>query len=176
MTEIRFSSDLEKAVVRAPSLKTRIEIVTALFPELDLIRFGKASRSAYYDPRSGTIRLTTRSSTYVIGHEITHLLQDERFLPQGVIPYPKGERSCDLFLFARSPYLVADVWDTRDHSYLGKCLNLTGLRDGFTKVEGQQMIHEVCAEAVKKREDGKRDYIQWAENAINERIMIFRYP
>ncbi len=170
MTEISFSSELEKTALRTPSLKSRIEIVTAFFPELDLIRFGKASRSAYYDPRSGTIRLTGHSSTYVIGHEITHLLQDGRFLPADVIPYPKGERSCDLYLFARSPYLVADIWDTRDHSYLGKGLHLARLRDNFTKAEGQQMIHEVCAEAVKKREMGKRDYIQWAERAINERI------
>ena len=170
MTEIRFSSELEKTTVRLPSLKSRIEIVTAFFPELERISFGKASRSAYYDPRSGTIRLTCHSSIYVIGHEITHLLQDGRFLPADVIPYPKGELSCDLFLFARSPYLVADIWETKDHCYLGKGLHLTRLRDNFTKAEGQQLIHEVCAEAVKKRNTGKRDYIRWAEHTINERI------
>ncbi|WP_424357230.1 hypothetical protein [Methanocella sp. MCL-LM] len=170
MTEICYSGELEKLLTRTPSLRTRIEIVTAFFPELDLIRFGRASKSAYYDPRSGTIRLTGRSSPYVIGHEITHLMQDGKFLPGGITPYPKGERSCDLYLFARSPFLVADVWDARDSCYLGKGFRTARLRDRFTKAEGQQMLHDVCVEAIRLREGGKRDYISWAEQAIAERI------
>lgn len=170
MTEIRYSAELLKAFTRSPSLLSKIEIVTAFFPELDTVRFGKASRSAYYDPRSGTVRLTGRSSPYVIGHEITHLMQDGKFLPAGITPYPKGERSCDLYLFARSPFLVADVWEARDSCYLGKGFRIAGLRDRFTKADGQQMLHDVCAEALELRVAGRRDYIKWAEHTINERI------
>jgi hypothetical protein len=170
VAEVRYSAELAKTLERTPSLRARIEIVSAFFPELETIRFGRASKSAYYDPRSGTIRLTGRSSAYVIGHEITHLMQDGKFLPQDVMPYPKGERSCDLYLFARSPCLVADVWESRDCSYLGKKIQVAALRERFTKAEGQQMLHEVCAEAIQHRAAGKRDYIQWAERTINERI------
>lgn len=170
MTEIRYSSELAKLFDRTPALRPRIDIVTAFFPELDVVRFGRASRSAYYDPRSGTIRLTSRSSPYVIAHEITHLLQDGRFLPASVEPYPKGELSCDLHVFARSPCLVADVWEAKDSCYLGKRIRMAELRDRFSKAEGQQLLHEVCAEAIRLRAAGKRDYIRWAERTANERI------
>lgn len=170
MTEVRYSAELAKTFERTPALRARIEIVSGFFPELETIRFGRASRSAYYDPRSGTIRLTGRSSAYVIGHEITHLMQDGKYLPPGITPYPKGERSCDLYLFARSPCLVADVWDAGDYSYLGKRIQVAWLRERFSKTEGQQLLHDVCAEAIQRRAAGKRDYIQWAECTINERI------
>lgn len=170
MTDLVYSRELAKKLERARSLQLRIEMVSAFFPELPEIRFGRASRSAYYDPRSGTVRLTGSSSTYVIGHEITHLLQDGRYLPAGLSPYPKGELSCDVFLFARSPYLVADFWEARDTSYLGRRLRVADLRAHFTRAGGQQLIHEACAEAVRLRAAGKRGYIRWAEEEINDRV------
>lgn len=169
MTDLTYSRDLAEYFFRNTAIKERIEHVVRFFPELERVRFGKASRSSYYDPRSGTIRVTGKASMYVIGHEITHLMQDGKFSGQEVA-YPKGERSCDLYLFARSPDLVMDVWEVYDTSYMGGKIRTVDLRLFYDKPSGQRMIHEVCAGAIRLKGEGKRDYIRWAEKEINRRI------
>ena len=168
MARIVYSRELQKLLIKRPALKARIETVTNdHFPEIREARFGRASRSAYYDFRTGTVRVSGSCSVYVIGHELVHYLQDARHFDGPA--YPSGERSCDLFLFARSPELVADVWDG-DASYLLKGVRGRALAKCFTKLEGQQMIHDVCAEAVRLRSAGKHSYIKWAEQAIDREI------
>ncbi len=44
------------------------------------------------------------------------------------------------------------------------------LKAHFSRPDGQHMVHEVCAEAVRLRTAGKRDYIRWAEDEIDVRI------
>mgnify|MGYP005831976205 CR=1 FL=1 len=172
MTDIRYSCELLKLFHRSPDLKERIELVVrGYFNDLDHVRFGRASKSAYYDPRGHTVRLTGGSSIYVIGHEITHFLQDKYNFPDGIARYPKGELACDLFLFARSPDLVADVWDWGDSSYLGKEIGEYRLKKYYGMKEGRAMVHEVCSMAVARRDEGNRNYISWAENEIKRRIM-----
>jgi hypothetical protein len=169
MASIYFSSELQALMAKRPTLKPRIEhTVNGFFPEIGEARFGRASRSAYYDYRSGTIRVNSGSSVYVIGHELVHFMQDPRHYP-GPVTYPSGERSCDLFLFARDPALVADVWDG-DASYLLRGATARALKTHFTRPAGQRLVHEVCAEAVRLRGAGKRDYIKWAELEIASRI------
>lgn len=175
MAEIIFSRELQKLFVRRPALKLRIERVTnGHFPEITRARFGRASRGAYYDFRTGTVRVNGGSSRYVIGHELVHFLQDGRHCAGPALP--AGERSCDVFLFARSPSLVADVWGGDgdasgvDASYLLRGATGRALAARFTRAEGQALVHEVCASAVRLRGDGQRNYIQWAEGEIGARV------
>jgi hypothetical protein len=169
MAEIVYSRALQELMLRRPALQERIErVVRGFFPEVEGARFGRASRSAYYDPRAGVIRLNSGCSDYVIGHELMHYLQDRRHCPGGA-HYPGGERAADLFLFARSPALVADVWDG-DASYLLRGATGRALAARFAKADGQLAVHEVCVEAVRLRGAGKRDYIRWAERELAARL------
>lgn len=169
MATIYYSSGLQALMARRPALKPRIErTVNSYFPDIKEARFGRASRSAYYDFRSGTIRVNSGSSVYVIGHELVHLMQDPLHY-HGPVRYPSGERSCDLFLFARSPALVADIRGG-DTSYLLRGATARALKAYLSRPEGQRLVHEVCAEAVCLRASGKRDYIKWAELEIASRI------
>jgi len=179
MAEIVYSRELQKLMAGRPALKRRIEQVTnGYFPEITRARFGRASRRAYYDFRTGTVRVNSGSSRYVIGHELVHLMQDGHHYDGkhcGGLALPAGERSCDVFLFARSPALVADVWAGTDAPGGDGCYLLRGamgraLAARFPKAEGQLMVHEVCARAVRLRAAGQRNYILWAEREIGARI------
>jgi hypothetical protein len=167
--DVHYTKDLKGLFAKVPSLKARIEYVLWFFPEIEGIKFGRASRSAYYDAGTGTVRLTRSSSHYVIGHEVTHFLQDEGHFTGKTLP--KGERQCDLFLFARSPALVADFWKAKDSSYIGWALNVGQLKQHFSREEGQAMIFEVCREAVALYIERPSHYISWAEKRINENIL-----
>lgn len=168
MASVHYTKDLLELFVKAPALKERIEYTLWFFPEVTNIKFGRASRSAYYDAGTGTVRLTKSSSVYVIGHEITHFLQDDRHFNGKTLP--KGERQCDLFVFARSPALVADFWKARDSSYIGMALDVHALTARFSREEGQAMLFDVCREAVAMYKQGPSHYISWAEKRINENI------
>jgi len=168
MTEIYYTPPLLQLMARRPALKPRLEeVVGDHFPELPAARFGRAARGAYYDPSSDTVRVNSGSTAYVIGHELMHALQHCR--RPGAARYPMGERSADLFLFARSPDLVADVWGLREPSYLLRAVLLRWLRQ-LEPAEGRRLVHEACAEAVRLRAAGRHDYICWAENEIEARI------
>ncbi len=154
--------------MKRPALRDRIEAVTnGHFPEITRARFGRASRSAYYDFRTGTVRVNSGCSVYVIGHELVHLMQDARHFDGTTLP--SGERSCDLFLFARSPALVADLWDG-DASYLLRGSRGRMLTARLPREAGQLLVHEVCAEAMRLRSAGERNYIRWAEREIDARL------
>jgi len=169
MTGIHYTKGLQELFVKAPALKKRIEYTLWFFPEIESIKFGRASRRAYYDAGTGTVRLTRSSSVYVIGHETTHFLQDERHFNGKTLP--KGERQCDLFLFARSPALVIDLWNTKDCSYMGWALKTELLKEHFFREEGQAMVFEVCRAAVAMHKEGPSHYISWAEKQINKKIV-----
>lgn len=166
MTVIHYTPSLLELFEKSPSLRGRIEHVTAnYYPDIGSVKFGRASKRAYYDPNSGTVRLTAKCSEYVIGHELTHHLQHT------VDGFPGGEISCDLFTFARGSELVPDFWEGRDASYLGNELMLSLLRERFTRATGRAMIHEVCKEALERRAAGRRNYIQWTKDTINRKVM-----
>jgi hypothetical protein len=168
VASIHYTKDLQELFVKVPALKERIEYALWFFPEVTNIKFGRASRSAYYDGGTGTVRLTRSSSHYVIGHEVTHFLQDEAHFNGKTLP--RGERQCDLFLFARSPALVADFWRAKDSSYIGWSLDVGQLTRLYSREEGQAMIFEVCREAVARYNRGPCHYVSWAEKRINENI------
>ncbi len=169
MPDVHYTKDLQELFAKAPALRQRIEYTLWFFPEVKNIKFGRASRSAYYDAGTGTVRLTRSSSHYVIGHEVTHFLQDGAHFDGKTLP--NGERQCDLFLFARSPALVADFWKAKDNSYIGWALDVEKLTRLYSREEGQAMIFEVCKEAVAMYNRGPCHYISWAEKRINERVM-----
>ncbi len=168
MTSVHYTRDLLELLAKAPALRERIEYTMWFFPEIEQVKIGRASKSAYYDGGTGTVRLTKNCSHYVIGHELTHYLQDDMHFNGKTLP--KGERQCDLFVFARSPALVADFWNAKDSSYIGWSLNVDQLTRLYSKVEGQAMIFEICKEAVAMYRERPSHYISWAEKRINEKI------
>ena len=68
MAGIHYTRDLKELLPKAPELQRRIEYTLEFFPEVEDLKLGRASRRAYYDAGSGTVRLTRGSSIYVIGH------------------------------------------------------------------------------------------------------------
>jgi hypothetical protein len=83
----------------------------------------------------------------------------ERTLPEFkhlyITPLPKGEKSCDLYVFARHPNLV---WKS--------CYLDCKLPDP-TVEENRIAVHELAKEAIIKRAEGMRHYIKWFENEVN---------
>jgi hypothetical protein len=57
--------------------------------------------SGYAISKTNTIRLSLDVSYYLIGHELTHLLQGKASEAFGGRKIPDGERACDVFTIAR---------------------------------------------------------------------------
>jgi hypothetical protein len=133
------------------------------FPELDGITVkvgitinadGKADllgRAVFFRSRN--------VSYYVIGHELTHLLQEIQGLP-------KSERSCDIFTMARTP-LFCD--ESPNYVKVPKEM----LDDNrFILQHYREFIHKTAKSAAALRRAGKKFYISWFENTLNEAIRI----
>ena len=82
---------------------------------------------------------------HTVAHELMHLAQGNG---NGI---PHGERACDVYTNALGE-------DVCDHSYYIK-----------THSASPELIHQVCKEAVEKRNAGLRNYISWAEDEMKAR-------
>jgi hypothetical protein len=87
-----------------------------------------------------------------IAHELVHLLQD-----RDGFDIPQGERSCDLWVCARSPDLLDDK-----PNYLKLPLSREDLACGFTR----NIVHLTAKKALEQRANGNRRYIKWFEDEI----------
>lgn len=136
--------------------EARILEVLEHFPEMNIDRFSRL-KVGFTEAYGGNaindggfyIRLAAGSDRYTIAHELTHHLQFAGLIPD-------GEKSCDLFTFARHisfcdgypcylqlPIPVRAEWGT-----------------------WSVIAHEMAVEALRRRDVGLRTYIQWWEHTM----------
>ncbi|UCE39123.1 MAG: hypothetical protein JSW00_07875 [Thermoplasmata archaeon] len=94
-------------------------------------------------------------SYYVIGHELTHLLQEAGDVP-------KGERSCDIYTMARELKFCDEA-----PNYVKVPKRLLDDR-GFIRKEYRGLVHETAKTALIMKNMGKKRYISWFERNLVE--------
>ena len=122
------------------------------FPELqgESIAVGYTKRYGEADIHRLLIRLNPRKlSYYVIGHELTHLVQGMKDR-LGDHAIPKGEIACDIWTIARS-----DLFLDEPPGYLD-----VGRRVLLDWKLHRDRVRNLCIEAIEKRKI-RRTYIQW---------------
>ncbi len=137
----------------------RLDEARNSFPELEgqTVKVGiTINVDGKADTKSKAVYFKSRNvSYYVIGHELTHLLQE-----MGKVP--KGERSCDIYTLARR----IDFCDEAP-TYVKVPRRLLDER-GFIRKEFRGMVHETAKTAVTMRELGRRNYISWFEKTLED--------
>jgi hypothetical protein len=135
----------------------KLDIARSLFPELKgrTITVGVSLRAAGLAcTERWSIWFKSRNvSFYVIGHELTHLLQGGRGVPD-------GEKSCDVYTMARS-----DVFCDQAPDYLKLPASVV-THTGWVRVGRRYMLHHLAKEAISQRDKGKRNYIKWFEAEV----------
>ncbi|HIA14357.1 MAG TPA: hypothetical protein EYN74_05645 [Nitrospirales bacterium] len=133
-------------------LETMLRDAIRHFPELhgESISVGYTKRLGEAEIRRLLIRLNPRKlSYYVIGHELTHLVQGlkDRLGDHAI---PKGEIACDIWTIARS-----DLFLDEPPGYLD-----VGRRVLLNWTSHRNRVRSLCIEAIEKRKI-RRTYIQW---------------
>ncbi len=133
-------------------LERMLQDAVSHFPEFQGkgIFVGYTKRYGEADSCRLLIRLNPRKlSYYVIGHELTHLVQGmKNRLGESAIP--KGEVSCDIWTIARS-----DLFLDEPPGYLG-----VGRRVLLDWKAHRDRVRNLCIEAIERR-NVHRHYIQW---------------
>jgi hypothetical protein len=93
-------------------------------------------------------------SDYVLGHELTHLVQE-------VAGLPTTERSCDILTMARA------VAFCDEKPYYVSIPDSMITDNGFILDRYRGFIHQTAQLATAMRKKGKRNYIKWFEQALN---------
>ncbi|UCF08632.1 MAG: hypothetical protein JSW28_02785 [Thermoplasmata archaeon] len=141
----------------------RLNEARNFFPELEeeTIKVGiTVNVPGKADPKNKGVYFRSRNvSYYVMGHELTHLLQ-------GMGRVPSGERSCDLYTLARE---VEFCDESPNYIKVPKRL-LDG--DGFIRREFRGMVHETAKTAINLKAQGKRRYIAWFEKTLEDICMV----
>jgi hypothetical protein len=141
---------------RADRLLRKAELCLQLFPELaeHQITVGitrAAEGIAVLDDMTVRFDLRRRvPSNYVIGHELTHLLQALRLVPH-------GEVQCDVWTLARHPVFLDEA-----PCYLELP---AALRADWT--HHARSIGELCRRSIEVRTH-RRTYLQWLGHRIDE--------
>lgn len=137
----------------------RLDKARSFFPELDgeTVKVGiTLNADGKADSKSKAIYFRSRNvSFYVIGHELTHLLQEMNRVP-------KGERSCDIYTLARRVEFCDEA-----PNYVKLPRRLKDEK-GFIRREFRGMVHEMAKTAVTMRSIGKRKYISWFESSLED--------
>ena len=149
-----------KSLERAP-YRTQYKIVSMVnqaineFPELgnDVITVGITyahdGNAQFETDKSYLIRLNPRRITFfTIGHELTHLIQWKKLVPE-------GETQSDIFTIARS-----DLFLDEPPSYLKIPKKLNDYWE-----ENSYAVHKLCKEAIEYRKTHKQ-YIVWLEKKL----------
>lgn len=136
----------------------RLDAARRYFPELadETVKVGITINAPGKADISGKgVYFRSRNvSYYVIGHELTHLLQGSGHVP-------KGERSCDLFTLARRVEFCDEA-----PNYIKVPKRLLDER-GFIRKEFRGMVHETAKAALVRRERGRKNYIAWFEKELS---------
>jgi hypothetical protein len=139
-----------------PQVDTKIAEVFDLFPEFDdtTISIGTITTTKFGTAEVGGNKINLRVGRkhplkQTIAHELMHLLQG-----RPGYDIPQGERSCDLWVMARSPELLDDV-----PHYLKLPITKDDLDCQFTCT----LLSQLARRALRERENGNRRYIQWFE-------------
>lgn len=137
-----------------------IRQVRLFFPELDgtSIKVGLTRSAAGFASRDepwiwiNPYRLTR----HTIAHEFVHMLQWRGHAPT-------GEKSADLFALARHPMLADDApWYLKTPASIHRAP--ASWKPGISA-----LLHELAAEALRRREDGLRTYLHWFETELSRR-------
>ena len=92
---------------------------------------------------------SVKPTYYVLGHELTHFVQE-------ISDIPSGERQCDVYTVARDQLFL-----DRPPGYL--TIKKT-IRDNWTLYADD--VRKLCIEAINQRSSGRRQYIVWLEKEI----------
>lgn len=142
------------------SLIERMNYVRRYFPELDgeTLKLGLTRAAAGMAiPGGNEIWLNpARISCHTIAHEFIHLLQRRG------LGIPQGERSCDVFSLARN-------WTLNDvaPSYV-RLPPALAVPDARLRDADARMVYEVACDALRRREEGLRNYIAFFESRLKE--------
>lgn len=135
----------------------RLDVARSYFPELagETVKVGiTINAPGKADIVGKGVFFRSRNvSYYVMGHELTHLLQGSGHVP-------KGERSCDLFTLARRVEFCDQA-----PNYIKVPRRLLDER-GFIRKEFRGMVHETAKAALVRREMGRKNYIAWFEREL----------
>ncbi len=147
---LRFTAPMQKRAAQ----RTIVRLHRALlhFPELQgrtiTVGYTRAHLGAAI-PEDFIIRLRARKVSYnTIGHELMHLVQGLRLIPE-------GEKPCDIWTLARN-FLFCD----EAPAYLTIPLEV---RSQWSAYAGR--VHELCVQAIAVRES-YRNYISWLEKEL----------
>jgi hypothetical protein len=138
-------------------LLEKLHYVRRYFPELDRrsIKVGLTrAASGMAVPGGADLWFNpTHVSYHTISHEYIHLLQGDNNVP-------RSERSCDIFSMARH-------WTLNDRvpHYVKVPLSYS---DGYGKIppEKAKILFDVAVDALRKRDEGERNYIALFENTL----------
>jgi hypothetical protein len=137
----------------------RLEKARSYFPELygETVKVGiTINVDGKADLKSKAIYFRSRNvSFYVMGHELTHLLQE-------MDKVPKGERSCDIFTLARRVEFCDEA-----PNYVKVPKRLLDEK-GFVRKEYRGLVHETAKTALEMRKMGKKKYMSWFEKNLIE--------
>ncbi len=138
-------------------LESMLEASIKQFPELqaEAVSVGYTKRYGEADVQRQLIRLNPRKlSYYVIGHELTHLLQGMKEA-LGEHAIPNGEIACDIWTIARSELFLDEP-----PGYLD-----VGRRVLLDWKLHRDRVRSLCIQAIEKRKT-HRTYIRWLTNAL----------
>lgn len=137
----------------------RLDEARSFFPELEgeTVKVGiTINVDGKADLKGKAIYFRSRNvSFYVMGHELTHLLQE-----MGKVP--KGERSCDIYTMARRVKFCDEA-----PSYVKVPKRLLDEK-GFIRKEFRGLVHETAKTALDMKKFGRRKYISWFEKTLGE--------
>jgi hypothetical protein len=137
----------------------RLDEARSFFPELEgeTVKVGiTINADGKADLKSKAVYFRSRNvSFYVMGHELTHLLQE-----MGKVP--KGERSCDIYALARRVEFCDEA-----PNYVKVPKRLLDEK-GFIRKEYRGLVHESAKTALEMRNLGKKKYISWFEKNLVE--------
>jgi hypothetical protein len=141
----------------------RLDKARNYFPELDCftVKVGitiNADGKADLEGK-GVFFKSRNVSFYVIGHELTHLLQEIQGLP-------KSERSCDIFTMARTPLFCDE-----SPNYVNVPKEMMD-NNRYVLEQYREFVHKTAKSAAALRRAGKRFYISWFERTLETALEI----
>jgi hypothetical protein len=141
----------------------RLDEARSFFPELEgeTVKVGiTINADGKADLRGRAVYFRSRNvSYYVLGHELTHLLQEIQGLP-------KSERSCDIFTLART-VLFCD----ESPNYVKVPKEMVD-ENGFILDHYREFVHKTARSASALRRAGKRFYISWFERTLKAALEL----